>query len=62
MCVLNKERQNTDWAWGRKQLTVIKQSKSNLIKTSSTHVWSEGLYYSCDNKGTYEMVHNSSVG
>ena len=40
----------------------IKKVKNSTIKKGADHNGSTGLYYSFGNKGSYEMVNNSSVG
>ena len=62
ICVLNKQRSNTGWAWGKKHHSMISQSKSNLMGGSASHFGSEGKYYSYGNKGNYGMIGTSSVG
>ena len=61
-CVLNRQKKNTGQVWGRNHLKLIRQIKSNLMGSIGSHFYSEGLYYSYGNKGSYVMIDNSSVG
>ena len=62
MCVLNYQRNNTGWSWGKSHYDLVRQSKNNLMAGMASHFESEGKYYSFGNKGSYGMINNSSVG
>ena len=57
--MLNRQKNNTGWIWGRKHLNLIRQSKSNLMGGSASHFDSEIPYYSYGNKYSYGMIDNS---
>ena len=62
MCVLNYQKNNTGWSWGKSHYDLVRQSKNNLMGGSASHFGSEGKYYSFGNKGSYGIKNKSSVG
>jgi len=62
LCILNYQKNNTGWSWGKSHYDLVRQSKNNLMAGMASHFGSEGTYYSFGNKGSYEKINNSSVG
>ena len=47
--------------WGKDQINVAKECKTNIIKGNSSHHGSSGNYYSLGNRANYSVINTSSI-
>ena len=62
LCKLDANRGRKGGPYVIQYVDTIHQSKTNIIKGSSSHFGSEVKYYSYGNKGNYRMINGSLVG
>ena len=62
LCKLDANRGRKGGPYVIQYVDTIHQSKTNIIKGSSSHFGSEGKYHSYGNKGHYGVIHGSSFG
>ena len=58
---LDRECNNTGYAWGKKDSIFLKRCKQNIISCHSTHYGSTGKYYSFGNRANFGLINNSSI-